>query len=183
MAAYRSQYEVSWQLPDDEDPLEDVSSMEVGSLPAAEYLESMAQLAGVDAAAIVRGGEAGLVVEWANPPASGLRPGAVIQVHPSLSGPASGTFSSLMSGALPSSRCSPPRGFACAALVSWSLATSGRLLLVANRYRRVTELNLRLAAAHVEHLSTQEGHAGPRQYKTTHCKTIHCKTIQYRTIR
>jgi hypothetical protein len=155
MAAYRSQYEVSWQLPDEDAPSEDVSDTEVSSLPASEYLLSMAQLAGVDAAAIVQYREVGLVVEWANPLTPQLRPGAVLEVHPSLSGPGSAAVSSLMSGALPSSRCSPPPGFAHAALVSSSLAASGRLLLVANRYGRLTDLSLRLAAAHIEHMTTQ----------------------------
>ena len=50
--------------------------------------------------------------------------------------------------------CTPPKGFAFAALVASSrLATSGRMLLLANSDRHFDDLNLRLVAAYLGHAS------------------------------
>jgi hypothetical protein len=63
---------------------------------------------------------------------------------------ASKTQELLLSGRLRWYSCPPPEGFKYAALVAVpALASSRRLLLVANLQRQLTELNLRLAAAYL----------------------------------
>ena len=162
MTINHSLYEVDWQLPDDEEsdvPRGDRNRVAKHPVrghqhPAREEPGSMARLAGVlagaDAVAIVGYRESGLVVEAAQPVRASLPPGTVVAMHPCLGGRRRGAIGSLLTGPRHWCRCVPPRGFAYAALVaSPSLASSGRLLLVANRQRRLTELNLRVASAYL----------------------------------
>ena len=174
MTINHSLYEVDWQLPDDEESRDDVESPDdveskvprgdrnrVAKHPVRDHKHlvrdqagSMARLAGVlagaDTVAIVGYRESGLVVEAAQPVRATLAPGTVVAMHPCLGGRRRGAIGSLLTGPQHWCRCVPPRGFAYAALVaSPSLASSGRLLLVANRQRRLTELNLRVASAYL----------------------------------
>ena len=162
MTANRSLYEVDWQLPDDEEPKVARCGSEQKARhpvrdhkhPVRDEVKSLARLAGVlagaDAVAVVGCRPSGLVVESAQPLTASLPPGTVVAVHPCLGGRRRGAIGSLLSGPRRWCRCLPPRGFAYAALVaSPSLALSGRLLLVANRQRRLTELNLRVASAYL----------------------------------
>ncbi|HXW81233.1 MAG TPA: hypothetical protein VEJ84_17155 [Acidimicrobiales bacterium] len=176
MTAKRALYEVDWQLPDCEEPR--VARSGTGNCdeqrakhpvrdrkhPVRDHVGSMARLAGVlagaDAVAIVGCRASGLVIESSQPLTAALPPGTVVPVHPCLGGRRTGPFGSLLSGPRRWCRCLPPRGFAYAALVaSPSLAHSGRMLLVANRQRRLTELNLRVASAYL----AQEHDAAPSQ--------------------
>jgi hypothetical protein len=162
MSVKRALYEVDWQLPDDEEPkVAHIGNEPRGrhtvrdhKHPVRDQVGSIARLAGVlagaDTVAVVGCRPTGLVVESAQPLTATLPPGTVVAVHPCLGGRRKGAIVSLLSGPRRWCRCLPPRGFAYAALVaSPTLAHSGRLLLVANKQRRLTELNLRVASAYL----------------------------------
>jgi hypothetical protein len=182
MTVNRAQYEVDWQLPE-YDELKVARGAGAGASgggseqrashlvrdhkhPARDIVGSIARLAGVlagaDAVAVVGCRASGLVIESAQPMTAALPPGTVVAVHPCLGGRRAGAISSLLSGPRRWCRCLPPRGFAYAALVaSPTLAHSGRMLLVANRQRRLTELNLRVASTYLAQEHGPDPSPGP----------------------
>lgn len=157
LAADRAQYQVAWQLPEED---EDQQYQSPGSLPGAEpdgskeHLESWARfaglLAGADFASVVTPCGHGLKVEVGDPSAPWLRRGTVVETHPCSGYAGSLAFGLLLSGRLRWCHCSPPPGFGRAVLLaSPRLAGSGRLLLVAKRETGFPELNLRAATAYL----------------------------------
>ena len=154
-----SQYEVEWQLEEQGRRREAVRTMPLDAtaqLPQGRLkpLVGFARLlAKADAAAIVACSGRSLVVEIGDPTTARLRGGTVLKLHPSLGVAGSEALGLLLSGGLRWCRCLPPDGYKYAALVAApSLAPSRRLLLVARRERRLTELNLRVIAAYLAQL-------------------------------
>jgi hypothetical protein len=171
MAVEGTNYEVDWQLPPSCDraapsfraspPLEPVGPSEPDARRASrtswewtELARFARLLAEVDAAAVVIWHEQELIVERAVGAAATLVPGTRLAVHPSAGGIDRGALESLLSGRLRWCRTVPPVGFSYASLVfAPTLASSGRLLLVANRESPLTHLNLRLVAAYLAQMS------------------------------
>ncbi len=156
MAAGGSPYVVEWQLGDEEgqraSPRWWPSSSIV--LHSQENLERLADLSGVladaDAAAVVACGPTGIAVEAASLTAPRLLPGATIPVHPSLGDVSTGAIGLPLSGRRRWCRSSPPPGFGVARVgQAPSLVVSGQLLLLANRERSLSEVNLRLVASYL----------------------------------
>jgi hypothetical protein len=156
MAAGGSPYVVEWQLPNDEDqrarPL--YWPGDAIGMASRDHLERLADFSGAladaDAAAVVACCPTGIAIEAASLNAPRLHPGAIIPVHPSLGYGGNGAIGLLLSGRQRWCRSSPPPGFGVAALVrAPSLALSGQLLLLANRERSLSELNLRLVASYL----------------------------------
>ncbi len=159
MAAGGSPYVVEWQLPNDEDerarPL--YWPGDTIAMASRHQLERLADFSGVladaDAAAVVACCPTGIAIEAASLSAPRLHPGAIIPLHPSLAYGGNGAIGLLLSGRQRWCRSSPPPGFGVAALVRAPLlALSGQLLLLANRERSLTELNLRLVASYLASL-------------------------------
>jgi hypothetical protein len=154
VAIYYPGYEVVWHMREDdgEGSVTDVPTR--ASLVPREKLESLARFAGllaeaeIAATALCRG--EGLIIEVAEPPAPWLTPGTFMRAQaPGLTDD-EWDIGSLIKGKVRWSWCKPPVGCSSAALVRgpWLLA-SGRLLLVANRDRRLSEVNLGLAASYL----------------------------------
>ena len=163
MAAGGSPYVVEWQLGDEEGQRASPrwwpsTSIVLHSRENLEHprenLERLADFSGAladaDAAAVVACSPTGIAVEAASLAAPRLQPGATIPMHPSLGDAGTGAIGLLLSGRRRWCRSSPPPGFGVAALVRRpSLVVSGQLLLLANRERSLSELNLRLVASYL----------------------------------
>jgi hypothetical protein len=154
VAIYDPGYEVAWQMPedDDEDGLVDMPAR--ARLVPREKLESLARFAGllaeaeIAATALCRG--EGLIIELAEPPAPWLAPGTFMRAQAPGVTDGGWDIGSLIRGKVRWSWCKPPAGCSSAALLRGPrLVVSGRLLLVANRDRRLSEVNLGLAASYL----------------------------------
>lgn len=176
MAVEDSNYEVDWQLPPSLDGAHSslmappwrktAGPTEPGASPAGRTSgEGQVSRAGldlarvtrlvaeVDAAAVVICYEPALIVERAAGVVGALSPGTRLPVHPGAGGTDGGALASLLAGRLRWCRTIPPPGFRYASLVfAPTLASSGRLVMVANRLWPLTQLNLRLVAAYLAQL-------------------------------
>ena len=169
MAVGGSSYVVEWQIGEEEGqragpPFQQTSTIVFAS---RENLERLADFSGVladaDAAAVVAYGPTGISVEAASLAAPRLQPGATIPVHPSLGDARTGAIGLLLTGRRRWCRSSPPPGFGVAALVrAPALVVSGQLLLLANRERSLSELNLRLVASYLA--SVRQGPTAENSY-------------------
>lgn len=164
MAVYPVEYEVPWQLPRERELARDQhergQDLSVGVVPddppgpTAELARFAGLLAGADVAVVVERWGHGLVVIGGDTASGLLWRGAIVEAHPCLGHAGSLAMGLLLSGRLRWCHCSPPPRFDRAALVAApSLARSGRLLLLANRYGGFTELRLRAAAAYLSQVS------------------------------
>ncbi len=154
MTTYDPRYEVAWQLSEGDGDLDLRDGPEPASRPARENLESLARfaglLAGAEVAAITLCRGDGLIVELTDPPAPWLAPGAFMRAQPWSEAEDGWSVGSLLAGSFRWCWCKPPPGFCSAALIGGpSLVASRRLLLVANREGRLSEVNLGLAAAYM----------------------------------
>ena len=154
MTTYDPRYEVAWQLSEDdnEEGLVDVRDQDGDA--ARENLESLARfaglLAGAEVAAITLCRGDGLIIELTDPPSPWLTAGAFMRAQPSNSTDDAWSVESLLAGSVRWCWCKPPPGFCSAALIGGpSLVASQRLLLVANREGRLSEVNLGLAASYL----------------------------------
>ena len=154
MAIYDPRYEVAWQLSkdDNEEDLVDVRDQDGNA--ARENFESLARfaglLAGAEVAAITLCRGEGLIIELTDPPSPWLTAGAFMRAQPSNSTDDSWSVESLLAGSVRWCWCKAPAGFCSAALIGGpSLVASRRLLLVANREGRLSEVNLGLAASYL----------------------------------
>lgn len=170
MATESASYEVDWQLQEDRASHEEAPSVTAGRRlagpggpelrsphHAGERLQQVARFSGLlaeaDAAAVVACRGQALVVEKADGATAALAPGTHLTVHPSSGSPSEGAIAMLLSGRLRWCTTVPPVGFKYASLVcAPSLSPSGRLLLLANRERHLTPLNLRLVGAYLAQL-------------------------------
>jgi hypothetical protein len=147
-------YEVAWQMEEDDggEGLAEVPTR--ASRPPREKLEPLCRFAGllaeaeVAAVALCRG--EGLIIELTQPPAAWLPPGTFMRAQPRGTTDDGWDIASLLRGQVRWTWCKPPAGCCSAALVrgSWLVAT-GRLLLLANRDGRLSEVNLGLAASYL----------------------------------
>ena len=156
MVAGGSPYVVEWQIGGEEGQRAGPPCWQSSTvvLASRDNLERLADFSGVladaDAAAVVAYGPTGISVEAASLAAPSLQPGATIPVHPSLGDAGTGAIGLLLTGRRRWCRSSPPPGFGVAALVrAPALVVSGQLLLLANRERSLSELNLRLVASYL----------------------------------
>jgi len=152
-------YEVEWQLEEQGRRRQAVRpmSLDATAQPPQGRLKPLVGfarlLARADATAIVACSRLSLVVEVGDPTTQRLRGGTVLTLHPSLGVAGGQAIGLLLSGRLRWCSCLPPDGYKHAALVAApSLASSGRLLLVAKLERHLTEPNLRLVAAYLAQL-------------------------------
>jgi hypothetical protein len=154
MAIYDPRHEVAWRLwqDDDEGDVMDVRDKAGGA--SRENYESLARfaglLAGAEVAAITLCRGEGLIIELTDPPSPWLTPGAFMRAQSSNSADDGWSVGSFLAGSLRWSWCKPPAGFCSAALIGGPLlVASQRLLLVANREGRLSEVNLGLAASYL----------------------------------
>ena len=85
----------------------------------------------------------GLIIELTDPPSPWLHRGAFMRAQPCNSADDRWSVGSLLAGSVRWCWCKPPPGFCSAALIGGpSLVASRRLLLVANREGRLSEVNL-----------------------------------------
>jgi hypothetical protein len=168
MTIYDPRYEVAWQLSKDDNEEDLVDVRDQDSRSARENFESLARftglLAGAEVAAITLCRGEGLIIELTDPPSPWLAPGAFMRAQPSNSADDSWSVESLLEGTLRWCWCKAPAGFCSAALIGGpSLVASRRLLLVANREGRLSEVNLGLAASYLAQARrTSAGGAGVR---------------------
>jgi hypothetical protein len=154
MTTYDPRYEVAWQLSEGGGDLDLREEPAGASLAVRESLESLARftglLAGAEVAAITLCRGDGLIVELTDPPTPWLAPGAFMRAQPWSEAGDGCCVGSLLAGSLRWGWCKPPPGFCSAALIGGpSLVASRRLLLVANREGRLSEVNLGLAASYM----------------------------------
>jgi len=115
-----------------------------------------ALLAKADAAAVVTCRGQALVIEETD--GLVLGPNAQLTLHPSSGGTSKGAIALLLNGTLRWCRTIPPAGFKYASLVCTPLlSSSGRLLLLANRDRHLTEHDLRLVFDYLAELRISPG--------------------------
>jgi len=149
-------YEAAWQLSEDGDH-EDEAVIDIRDQAIAvvrENFESLARfaglLAGAEVAAVTLCRGEGLIIELTDPPSPWLTRGAFILAQTVNSTDDSWSVNSLLEGTLRWCWCKPPSGFCSAALIGGpALVRSQRLLLVANRETRLSEVNLGLAASYL----------------------------------
>ena len=154
MAIYDSRYEVAWRLSEDGNEEDVVDVRDEASSAVRESFEPLARfaglLAGAEVAAITLCRGEGLIIELTDPPSSWLTRGAFMRAQPSNSTDDSWSVATLLAGTSRWCWCKPPAGFCSAALIGGpSLVASQRLLLVANREGRLSEVNLGLAASYL----------------------------------
>jgi hypothetical protein len=154
MAIYDPGYEVAWQLWED-DSDSDPAEASVGARPVPrESLASLARfaglLAGAEVAAITLCRGEGLIVELTEPSSPWLAPGAFMRAKPARIAEEEWDIGALLAGRLRWCWCKPPPELCSAALVRgpWLVARQ-RLLLLANREGRLSEVNLGLAASYL----------------------------------
>jgi hypothetical protein len=158
MAVYDPGFEVAWQVREEAggDGSADgsVGPDKQGGFVPRENLESLARfaglLAGAEIAAVTLCRGEGLIIELTDPPSAWLAPGAFMRAQPSSSTDEHWSIAPLLRGTSRWCWCKPPPGFCSAALIRgpW-LVASHRLLLVANREGRLSEVNLGLAASYL----------------------------------
>jgi hypothetical protein len=153
MAIYDPRYEVAWQLSEDDN---DGSLVDVNGADRAsrENYASLARfaglLAGAEVAAVTLCRGEGLIIEFTDPPSPWLSRGSFMRAQPSNSADDEWSVDSLLTGSVRWCWCKPPTGFYSAALIGGpALVASQRLLLVANRECRLSEVNLGLAASYL----------------------------------
>ncbi|HTT90891.1 MAG TPA: hypothetical protein VMF65_15160 [Acidimicrobiales bacterium] len=151
---YDPRYEVAWPL------IEDDSGPGLDDTPdrpwpvSRENLESLLRfaglLAGAETAAIALCRGEGLIIEMTDPPTPWLTAGTFVRAQPPSSTDEDWSIRSLLTGRMRWCWCKPPAGFDSAALVRgpW-LVGARRLLLVANRRGRLSEVSLGLAASYL----------------------------------
>jgi hypothetical protein len=151
---YDPRYGLPLQLVED-DGDQVLDGTPVQALPVSrENLESLLRfaglLAGADSAAITLCRGEGLIIELTDPPTPWLAPGSFVRAQPPSSSDEDWSIASLMRGSMRWCWCKPPAGFDSAALVRgpW-LVAARRLLLVANREARLSEVSLGLAASYL----------------------------------
>jgi hypothetical protein len=153
MAIYDPRYEVAWQLSDDDNDgsLVDVSGADHASQENYTSLARFAGLlAGAEVAAVTLCRGEGLIIEFTDPPSPWLSRGSFMRAQPSNSPDDDWSVDSLLTGSVRWCWCKPPAGFYSAALIGGpALVASQRLLLVANRECRLSEVNLGLAASYL----------------------------------
>jgi hypothetical protein len=157
MAVHNPNYEVPWQLPEDDYGGEYPAAKLGGTALAVDERSSSlarfgALLAGADFAAVVVCSKESMTVELADPPTPWLPPGLVLANERCLGPAAKGAVTSLLAGRSAWSDCLPPSGFRSAALITAPvLALSSRLVFVASSERRLDKRSLGLAAAYLSH--------------------------------
>ena len=153
MAIYDPRYEVAWQLSEDDNDgsLVDVSGADHASRENYASLARFAGLlAGAEVAAVTLCRGEGLIIEFTDPPSPWLTRGSFMRAQPSNSPDDEWSVDSLLTGRVRWCWCKPPTGFYSAALIGGpALVASRRLLLVANRECRLSEVNLGLAASYL----------------------------------
>ena len=175
MAIYDSRCEVAWQLSEDGNEEVVIDVRDEAASAVRENFESLARfaglLAGAEVAAITLCRGEGLIIELTDPPSPWLTRGAFILAQTSTSTDDSWSVGSLLCGTLRWSWCKPPNGFCSAALIGGpALVASKRLLLVANRESRLSEVDLGMAASYLAQArrparsaATGQGRRAPRE--------------------
>ncbi len=172
MAIYDPGYEVAWQMPENDGDEGAVALPTPASLVPREKLESLSRFAGLlaeaEVAAITLCRGEGLIIELTEPPTRWLAPGTFMRAQAPGSTDQGWNIASLLTGKVRWSWCKPPAGCSSAALVRgpW-LVASGRLLLVANRERRLSEVNLGLAASYLAQARWPAPEATPSPHEPT----------------
>jgi hypothetical protein len=153
MAIFGPRFEAAWQRSEDDNEGSLVEVMEPDHASRENY-ESLARFAGllagaeVAAVALCRG--EGLIIEFTDPPSPWLSRGSFMRAQPFNSPDDGWSVDSLLTGSVRWCWCKPPAGFYSAALIGGpALVASERLLLVANRECRLSEVNLGLAASYL----------------------------------
>jgi hypothetical protein len=154
VAIYDPRYEVAWPLSEDGDDEDVIDIRDQAVTPARENFESLARfaglLAGAEVAAVTLCRGEGLIIELTDPPSPLLRRGAFVLAQTSNSSDDSWSVNALLEGTLRWCWCKPPSGFCSTALIGGpALVRSQRLVLVANRETRLSEVNLGLAASYL----------------------------------
>ena len=171
MAIYDPRYEVAWQLSEDDNDESLVDMCEADQVSRENYV-SLARfaglLAGAEVAAVTLCRGEGLIIEFTDPPSPWLSRGSFMRAQPSNTPDDDWSVGSLLTGSVRWCWCKPPTGFYSAALIGGpALVDSQRLLLVANRECRLSEVNIGLAASYLAQARRVAPGAAPDQADRT----------------
>jgi hypothetical protein len=150
---YNPGHEIPWRPAEDGEVTLDempVRARRISREKLEPLLRFAGMLAGAECAAVALCRGEGLIIELTDPPTAWLAPGTFLRAQPPSSTNEGWSITSLQKGSMRWCWCKPPPGFASAALVRgpWLIAAQ-RLLLVANREGRLSEVSLGLAASYV----------------------------------
>jgi hypothetical protein len=169
---YDPGYEVARQMPEDDGDEGAVALPTRARRVPREKLESLSRFAGLlaeaEVAAVTLCRGEGLIIELTEPPTQWLAAGTFMRAQAPGPTDQGWNIAPLLRGEVRWSWCKPPAGYSSAALVRgpW-LVASGRLLLVANRERRLSEVNLGLAASYLAQARWPAPEAAPSPHEPT----------------